>query len=227
MIANNVQDGIDLYPGGLDVLIRNNIIRDNGIHGIEVKMYDKYHPDQTGQIYNVKIDSNKIINNGFNGVACLDPGEIYYAQGITITGNRIDSSGKYGIYSELPIRIENNLLSRNGLKPNVKFDSRPIGYPGIYLLNGRPDKPSYVINNEIVDQAPISEINLAYWMVVTQAKSNTTITNNKFVISPGFPYHFSKYGVGLINSSGYTNGKYVENENKFSELFSTKVVVNP
>jgi len=48
LIANNNQDGIDLFPGGLDVEIRGNTIRDNKVHGIEVKMTSEYPPHQIG-----------------------------------------------------------------------------------------------------------------------------------------------------------------------------------
>lgn len=227
LIANNNQDGIDLYPGGLDVVIQNNTIRDNRIHGIEVKMYKEYLPHQTGQIRNVQINGNNIIKNKYNGITCLDTiGIDYYAKGISISDNRIDSNGIYGIFSKLPVLIKNNILYNNGLKANRNNPQQIIGYPGIFLLNGRPKDPSFIINNEIIEQAPNDTISLAFWMVVTEAKSNTTISDNKIVISDSSPFKFKKYGVGLIHSSGFTSGKYVEKYNEFYGSFKTKVVVD-
>ncbi len=228
LIANNNQDGIDLFPGGLDVEIRGNTIRDNKIHGIEVKMTKEYPPHQTGKIIHVIIDSNKIINNKNNGITCLDPDTsyFYYARGISITKNQIDSSGFYGIFSQLPVTINNNILSNNGLKPNVYTLQIPLkGYNGIYLLGGRSNDTSNVLYNSIIDQAPIKKIKLIYYMVVNGAKAITNIKDNSLFVTENHNPSIEKYGIGIINCYNYVDGNYVRENNLFSDGFKRNVVV--
>lgn len=220
LIAANEQDGIDLFPGGLDVVIKDNIIRDNRVHGIEVKMAEKYKPSQTGQIKRVIIERNKIINNSYDGIACLDKAINYYAKGITISDNQIDSSGIYGIRSELPVIIKNNKLKNNGLIPNLKNTSNPVGYTGIYLLNVRPNSRNIIKNNIIIDQAPILGINHAYWLTMNNVRSFTEIIDNEFIISTStINNNLNKYGISIMAPANSFDETQIRQGNMFSKNF--------
>lgn len=228
LIEANEQDGIDLFPGGLDVLIKDNIIRDNRVHGIEVKMTEQYTPQQTGQIKRVKIKNNTIINNLHDGIACLDGAANYYAKGISILDNQIEASGKYGIRSELTVKIEGNTLKNNGLTPNFKEPKKPIGFTGIYLLNLRPDSRSTIKNNTIIDQAPISGIHKVYWLNLQNVHSFTEIVENKFMIStPTFDKKPSNIGIRIKSPPYAFDEKQVRQRNTFSKGFTEKVQVLP
>ena len=221
-ISHNIQDGIDLYPGGLDVDIIGNTIRDNGIHGIEVKMTNIYAPDQTGQIERVLIEGNTLVNNQNMGIACRDEATDYFPRGVEILENTIDSSGQYGIFTGYPVKITGNSLENNGLK---RIPDKTYGYTGIYFYNVRAGDgdSSIVRNNEIINQAPIPGINSAYWMSVNNSRSYITVVRNRFHITPEAPsYPPAKYGISFIGAQGFFNPEEVRNQNHFSENFDKK-----
>lgn len=228
LISNNVQDGIDLYPGGVDVIIRNNTIANNTIHGVEVKMYKDYLPAQTGQIKNVIISGNHILNNGNSGILCWDSiGVPYYPTGVSIEENKIDSNGYYGICSFFPVSIQRNILSKNGLQKNLTRPTNPVGYTGILLLNGRPNESYHINGNQIIDQAPIKGINTTYSLTISGILSPVELTGNKFIISNPKDTILSqaKYGLGIVNSKKHVDTSKVIHNNYFSSGFIKNIVV--
>lgn len=223
LIARNNTDGIDLFPGGVDVTVRGNIIRDNNVHGIEVKMTDQYLPEQTGQIRNVDIDSNQIINNKYVGIACLDQSQKHYAQGIQIVNNQIDSSGQYAIEARIPIQLEGNTFRMNGLRINTI--NPYTGYSGIYFLNTRSGKNSLVKKNTIIDQAPIDRINKSFWMNINNPMSFINILENRFVIQDTTRQsQINKFGILINDSHGRINVGRVKKNNQFSPGFFLDVI---
>ncbi len=224
-IFKNNQDGIDLFPGGVDVEIVRNTIRDNKVHGIEVKMTNQYTPEQTGQIKRVIIKRNQIINNGNNGIACLDKADDYYAQGVEILNNTIDSSGHYGIFTEYPIKVTGNTLTQNGLK---EFPTPTIAYTGIYFLNVRSGDTSLVFDNQIINQAPRPGLKNTFWMTVTEPNSYIRIIDNKFLILPDTPSPtvVNKYGIGFVKAEGFYNESEARTRNTFSLGFTENVSIN-
>ena len=126
----------------------------------------------------------------------------------------------------MPVTINDNKLIKNGLRPNKNNPQIPKGYNGVYLLGGRANKISNVLNNEIIDQAPIDTIQLVYYMVVNGAKATTNISENKLIIPENHNQSIEKYGIGIINCYNYVDEDSVKKNNTFSKGFKSNIVVD-
>ena len=227
VIKDSKGDGIDLFPGGNDVSIINNTIRDNNFHGIEVKMTDLYSPEVTGQISRVYIYNNQISHNRFTGITVLDEAAQYHAQGIVIDSNRIDSSGQYGIITYLPIRIEKNQLNANGWRIR-DVGNKDAAYAQIYALEVKKPGDLLVLDNYLYNTGFYPDFELAYWMnfngisVPTQIKGNTL----EYVHLPPYKPTFKAYGISYFNPRPPITKRYLLDNNEFRTNFIKKVVFN-
>ena len=224
IIANNNHDGIDLFPGGVEVEIVGNTIRDNKIHGIEVKMTNARPPIYTGQIEQVIIKGNLITHNGNSGIACLDQADTYFPRGVEILKNQIDSNGHYGIHAEFPLKIRKNELNGNGLK---EFPVPRQAYSGIYLLDVRPEDSSFVLKNTIINQAPWQEEGEVFWMNINNPSAYVQILDNRLIITSADSTspNLQKHGINIYARPAYFNLREVQRGNRFSDGFTEKVRV--